>query len=182
MTLQEFLDLPERKPALEFEDGVVTRKVSPKARHSILQGTLVQRINRHAEAQKMALAFPELRTTFGGYSLVPDVAVYLWERIPTDPTGEAEDDVREPPDIAVEIVSPRQTVNQLVRRCVWYVDNGVRVALLVDPDDRSVIVFRPDSRTTALRGNEAVDLSDVIPGFQLVVDDLFASLRIREAG
>ena len=72
-------------------------------------------------------------------------------------------------------------MNQLVRRCVWYVDNGVRVALLVDPDDRSVIVFRPDSRTTALRGKEAIHLSDVIPGFQLVVDDLFASLKIREA-
>ena len=36
MTLTEFLALPEEKPALEYENGEVTQKVSPKGRHSAL--------------------------------------------------------------------------------------------------------------------------------------------------
>lgn len=40
ISLDVFLALPERKPALEFEDGRVTPKVSPKARHSTLQKRL----------------------------------------------------------------------------------------------------------------------------------------------
>ena len=32
-SLEEFLKLPEEKPALEYFDGKVTQKVSPKTRH-----------------------------------------------------------------------------------------------------------------------------------------------------
>jgi hypothetical protein len=38
MTLVEFLALPEEEPALEFADGRVEQKVSPKGKHSGLQG------------------------------------------------------------------------------------------------------------------------------------------------
>ena len=34
-----------------------------------------------AEDAKIAYAFPELRCTFGGRSIIPDIAIYKWERI-----------------------------------------------------------------------------------------------------
>jgi Uma2 family endonuclease len=108
------------------------------------------------------------------------VSVFVWDRIPTDAAGDLADDVFEPSDVAIEIVSPRQGVNPLIRRCLWYVEHGVRVALLVDPADRSVIAFRPQGRTSALRGTDVIDLGDVIPGLQLVVAEVFASLRARD--
>jgi Uma2 family endonuclease len=178
LTLDEFLELPERKPALEFADGVVTRKMAPKARHSRLQGKLVEWFNVFAEPRRLAAAFPELRTTFAGASVVPDVAVYCWDRIPRDATGELADDCRQPPDIAIEIVSPRQSVTSLVRRCLWYVEHGVRLTLLVDPNDRSILVFRPRLPTHAVRGTDHIDLSDIIPGLALVVHQLFDSLTM----
>jgi Uma2 family endonuclease len=178
-TLEEFLKLPEEEPALEFESGRVTQKVSPKGHHSRLQGSSVERINRFAEPRKLAIAFPEIRTTFAGASHVPDVGVYLWDRIPRTEAGEVANDFFEPPDIAIEIVSPEQSVNSLVRRCLWYVENGVRVALLVDPHDRSVILFRPSSRPVPLRGADAIEIGDILPGFQLSVDQLFGSLSLR---
>lgn len=160
-----------------FEDGLVSQKVSPKGKHSRLQVRLAERVNRFAEPAKLASAFTELRATFGGHSYVPDVAVYRWDRIPRTPAGEVADDFLEPPDIAIEIVSPGQSVNALVRRCLWYVDNGVRMALLVDPGDASVIVFRPDSMPSALRGTEEIDLREVVPDFQLSVNELFGMLK-----
>jgi Uma2 family endonuclease len=84
----------------------------------------------------------------------------------------------EPPDIAVEIVSPHQSVTQQVRRCVWYVANGVSVALLVDPSDKSVLVFRPGREMLALHGSEGVDLGDIVPGLTLTAQELFDALKL----
>jgi Uma2 family endonuclease len=179
LSIEEFLKLPEEEPPLEFEDGVVTQKVSPKARHSRLQFVLADRFIQVGEPTKLALAFPELRATFAGRSYVPDVSLIAWNRIPVDESGRIADDFFEPPDIAVEIVSPEQRVTALVRRCVWYADNGVRVALIVDPADESVLVFRAGQPPEALHGSDRIDLSDVLPGFELTVQELFASLRIR---
>jgi Uma2 family endonuclease len=177
LTLEKFLARPETKPAREYVDGVVTRKMAPKGRHSTLQVELVQRVNRIAQPRRAARAWTELRTTFGGASYVPDVVVFRAERIPRTPDGQVCDDVFEPPDIAIEIVSPRQSVTGLVRRCLWYVANGVTVALLVDPRDLSIIIFRLGGRTAALRGADVVDLTDVVPGLAFSVEGLFESLN-----
>jgi Uma2 family endonuclease len=61
------------------------------------------------ETLKRAYAFPELRCTFGGRSLVPDVAVLLWQQIQFDEDGETLDDVLIAPYWAIEILSPQQS-------------------------------------------------------------------------
>lgn len=181
LTLEEFLELPEVEPALEFEEGVVTQKVSPRGKRSRLQGVLAERLNRFAEPRRLALAFTELRTTFREHrrSYVPDVAVYRWDRIPVDASGRVADEFFDPPDVAVEIVSPEQSTNVLVRRCRWSVANGVCAALLVDPADESVLLFRPGGLLRGLRGPEQIELGELLPGFELTVEDLFGSLRVR---
>src|SRR5438067_12856987 len=82
LTLKQFLELPETKPALEYVEGVVRQKVAPKLPHSRLQSKLAEGFNQFAERRKVAVAFTELRTTFGGRSYVPDVSVYAWARVP----------------------------------------------------------------------------------------------------
>jgi Uma2 family endonuclease len=178
LTLEQFLELPEEKPALEFLCGEVRQKVSPQGRHSVLQVELASQINAAGSPGKVARAFPELRTTYAGLSTVPDVSVYRWKRIPVNESGRVLDVFSEPPDVAVEIVSPQQSVNALVRRCLWYVEHGVGRALLVDPDDDSVLVFRHDETARALRGADGIDLGDLLPDFALTVEELFASLRM----
>src|SRR5579863_4557769 len=84
LSLDEFLALPERKPALEYEDAVITQKMSPKGRHSALQSEVIIRFDRYGRPRKLARAFSELRVTFAGRSYVPDVSVFRWERIPSE--------------------------------------------------------------------------------------------------
>jgi Uma2 family endonuclease len=177
ITLEEFLDLPEEERPLELVDGVVTPKVSPKGRHAMLQGELVERLNQSARHGKRARAFPELRATFGGASVVPDISVYRQDRIPRDASGLVSDDFLIPPDIAIEIASPEQRVTALVRRCLWYVANGVHLALLVDPDDLSVLAFRLDQQTVAWRDTDQIALQELLPEFSLAVRQLFDVLR-----
>ncbi|MBI2941511.1 MAG: Uma2 family endonuclease [Chloroflexi bacterium] len=178
LTLDEFLKLPEEEPALEFEEGTVTQKVSPKGQHSALQYEVAELFNRFARPRRLARAFPELRVTFAGRSYVPDVAVYRWDRIPVDAAGRVANDFFEPPDMVVEIVSLEQSTNAVVRRCLWYVGRGVSVALLVDPADESVLVFRPGQVPQALRGPDEIDFADILPAFKLPVQALFDALRM----
>jgi Uma2 family endonuclease len=79
ITLAEFLKLPETKPASEFINGRIYHKPMPQGKHSRLQLKLCNAVNQVAEEQQIALAFPELRCTFGGRSIVPDVTVFSWD-------------------------------------------------------------------------------------------------------
>lgn len=76
LTLAEFLERPETKPAKEYMDGQVIQKPMPQGKHSALQGELVPAINSIVKLKRIARAFPELRCTFGGRSIVPDVVVF----------------------------------------------------------------------------------------------------------
>lgn len=173
VTLEQFLRLPEQEPALEFEEGRIIQKVSPKGRHSSIQALIVEIVNHYARAHRLAFAFPEVRATFAGHSYVPDVALYRWDRIPRTPQGTVADEFLIPPDVAVEIVPPGQGVNALVGRCLWYAANGVGAALLVDPSDASILVCRPNEVPRILGGSESIDLNDILPGLELTVRDLF---------
>src|SRR5438105_1990138 len=73
LNLEQFLKLPEIKPALEFIDGRIVQKVSPTLPHSVLATDLPARINGHVRPRKLGRAFVELRCSFGGQSFVPDV-------------------------------------------------------------------------------------------------------------
>ncbi|HEY3081314.1 MAG TPA: Uma2 family endonuclease [Chloroflexota bacterium] len=179
LTLEEFLRLPEEEPALEYEDGMVTQKVSPKRRHGRLQGMLCELVNVFAQPRKLALAFTEARTVFRGRSYVPDVVVYRWDRIPVGADGLIEDgNFESAPDVAIEILSPGQSMPAAIRRCTWYVAHDVPIALLIVPDDEAVLVFRPGKLVEVVQGDEPVDLAEVLPGFELTAQRLFEGLRL----
>src|SRR5438105_392911 len=168
LTLEDFLRLPEQKPALEYDaDGTVTQKVAPQGKHSRIQFKLCEWLNDHAEPDELAMAFLELRTTYAGASYVPDVAVYRWERIPWDANGAVPDVFRLAPDIAVEIRSPDQSRTSQVRRCEWYVAHGVTLALLVEPEQEIVRVFRPGAAPALLQAADRIDFGPILPDSQL---------------
>ena len=179
VTLEDFLHMPETKPACEFIDGRIIQKVSPKAKHSLMQGKLVTRINRKTERKKVGLAFPELRCTFAGRSLVFDVSYFLWKRIPLDEDGEPIDDVFLPPDFAVEVLSPGQRESYLVELLSFAVRNGVQLAWLVNPRTRRVKVLRPGERAQTLEGKDVLDTGKLAAGFRCTVAELFGWLRIE---
>lgn len=176
LTLEEFLQLPEAEPAFEFEEGAAKQKVAPKRRHSWLQFQLTQRINNVAAPAKLGAAFPELRTTFGGRSYVPDISYFRWQRIPRSADDRFTDEEAGAPDVAIEILSPGQSASALLHRCLWYVENDVQVALLVAPADETVLVFRLNQIPKGLRDQDLIDLEELLPGLRLTVRELFDSL------
>ena len=176
LTLDEFLRLPEEKPALELVDGEVTQKASPKTVHSVLRYEGCALVNAYARPRRLARAFVEHRSSYAGASTVPDVAVFVWDRLPRDAAGNWIDDVDYPPDIAIEILSPGQAIGHLDERCRWYVANGVRVAIFVEPRRRRARAYRPGAEPLVVDVTGTIDLDDIIPGFRFDVGALFAAL------
>ena len=87
LTLDEFLDLPEidEHPYLEYIDGRVVAKVSPQRKHSALRPASSAALEPARDARAgSGEAFPELRCTFAGRSIVPDVVFLLEEHIEVD--------------------------------------------------------------------------------------------------
>ena len=176
-SLAVFLKLPEEKPALEFMDGKVSQKVSPKARHGGLQFELGRLLYDSSGPSRPIRIFTETRETYAEASLVPDLSVFRRERVQKDQDGSLADDVFIPPDIGVEIHSPSQTIKSQRKRCRWYVEHGVRVSLLLLPRTETVEVFRPDAAPVVARGADRIDLGDIAPGLGFVVAELFAVLH-----
>ena len=179
LTLDQFLRLPEEKPALEFERGVVTQKMAPMGWHGLLQGDFYFRFRMHGFPQSLVTALTETRVTWTseGISYVPDVIAYRSERVPRDAEGEFTNQVTVPPDVAVEIWSPGQVLGQQTDRCRWYIAHDVPVALLVHPERRAVWTFRPGVESGPLQGSDVIDLGDVFEGLSFSVSELFEALR-----
>lgn len=180
MTQDEFLALPHVKPYLEFDDGLVTQKMAAKLTHATLQEFMLTRFNQLARPRGLGRAWPELRFVSPGWAPVPDVAYYRRARVRLQ-AGRLPEDLYEPPDIAVEIVSPEQSVTALIKKCLRYIRLGSTVALLIDPDPETVLVFRPEQPLLLLQGDDRVDLDDVLPGLALTVREIFDELTPDKA-
>ena len=181
LTLDEFLQQPhiEDSPAWEFVAGLATQKPMPKAHHSLLQSKLCAVINQVTEEANIAYAFPELRCTFGGRSIVPDIAVLMWNRIPFDSNGEVERDaIPHPPDWTIEILSPGQRSTQVIENVMHCLAWGGRLGWMLEPEDRSIFGFRPQQELQIYRSD---DLLPVLPeiDLQLTVAQIYRWLSFR---
>lgn len=127
LTLEEFLALPETKPASEYSRGTVSQKPMPKGKHSTLQFELAAAINQQAKPTKLAYALPELRCSFGGRSIVPNLAVLHWENLPKDEDGEIADQVEQPPDWIIEILLPNQSTTFVMEKIVFCLHHGTEL-------------------------------------------------------
>lgn len=177
LSLAEFLQLPETKPASEYINGQIIQKPMPQGKHSIIQGELITAINAVAKAQRIAIAFPELRCTFGRRSIVPDVAVFVWQRIPVDQNGDVKNVFLEAPDWTIEILSPDQSQTKVTGNILHCLKHGSKLGWLIDPDERSVLVYPPKQQPELFEEKELLPVPDFI-ALQLTVEDVFNWLKV----
>jgi Uma2 family endonuclease len=176
-TLAEFLQLPETQPAGEFFAGEISLKPMPQGKHSRLQAKICEQINQRSEPDEIALALPELRCSFNDRSIVPDVAVFRWPRIPFTGDGEVPNTFTAAPDWMIEILSPDQSQTKVIDKLVFCLEQGSELGWLIDPDERAVIGYLPDRLPRIYRGTDSLP---VLAGldWQLTVEQVFGWLRI----
>ncbi len=177
LTLEEFLKLPETKPASEYVKGQIIQKPMPQGEHSTIQGELIIAINAVVKPQKVARAFPELRCTFGGKSIVPDVAIFTRERIPRKENGGIANVFLAAPDWTIEILSPDQSATKVTKNILHCLEYGTQMGWLIDPDEQTVLVYLPQQQTQVFdQPDEYLFVPSFASELRLTVRDLFGWL------
>ena len=112
--------------------------------------------------------------------LLPDVAFMRHDSLPQPPPQAY---VPAMPDLAIEILSPSDTLTQARAKAQVYLENGTALVWLVQPESRRVEVCRltADGYLTIEQIDESGKLSgdDILPGFALEVSELFRQVERR---
>jgi Uma2 family endonuclease len=149
----------------------------PQGKHSTIQSDLGADINLALKPGHIARAYSELRCTNGCRSIVPDIAVFTWERIPRDEKGKVSNTFAIAPDWTIEILSPDQSQTKVIRNILHCLAHGTQIGWLIDPEEELVFVYFAD-RTLAVFEEES-DRLPVPPfaeSFSLTVGQLFSWL------
>ncbi len=180
LTLQEFLQLPETKPASEYIDGQIFQKSMPKGKHSLLQTRLSAVLNAALQPEQIAWAFSELRCTFGQRSIIPDISVFTWSRIPCDTNGEIANTIETHPDWTIEILSPEQSQTRVTKNILHCLQHGSQLGWLIDPDEQTVLVYFPPEQVKIFdQSSDRLPTPSFSANVHLTVGELFSWLIIR---
>ena len=178
LTLEAFLELPETKPASEYINGEIIQKPMPQGKHSILQRELSFVLTATFRSDQTAQAFPELRCTFGGRSIVPDIAVFRTQRIPRDSNGDVANLFNLHPDWMIEILSPNQSHTKVIRNILHCLNHGAEMGWLLDPEESCIFVYGANNLVQVFEGTEAVlPTPEFAQAVQLTVGEIFDWLK-----
>jgi Uma2 family endonuclease len=102
---------------------------------------------------------------------IPDVSFTRWERLPGGQSEEGHGTIA--PDLAVEVISPNDLAVDVVAKVHEFLNAGVTLVWVANPDTRDLLVYRSDRPGTHLRSSDILEGDDVLPGFQCLVAELF---------
>ena len=181
ISIVDFRGLPEFEPPLEFYRGRIVQKSDFGLRRSVLLTDLMSTLATEARSARSGRAFPSLRCTFGGNSHVFDLCWFVRERLPDLATLDERADIMIPPDLAIEIVTPGQTVAELTRKLRSAIRRGVRLGWLIDAKRCRVHILSPTDPPVILASGDILIGDPILPGFVLPIDDLFGWLTGEQA-
>lgn len=168
--------LREENRRCELVDGTLVEKAMG-VRESLLAFFLGELLGPVVRRQNLGI----LTGPDGTYEVLlglvrlPDVAFVSWGRLP----GRRIPDEPVPnvvPDLAVEVLSRRNTPAEMARKRDEYFRAGVRLVWEIDPRARTVRVYTAADRFHDLTAADALDGGAVLPGFTLPLAQLFAEL------
>ena len=177
MTADEFAQLPNPPDGSKQElvRGVIVTMPPPGFRHGLRQGRAYGLLDHYARTTRRGRVTVEsgLVTerdpdTVRG----PDVAFWSAERLPLDREPEGYPDVAA--DLCIEVLSPNKRLRLIREKMREYFARGVRMVWIIDPEDRTIAIYRSLEEGRLLHENATLVVEDVLPGFSCPVADFFA--------
>ncbi|TFV63049.1 Uma2 family endonuclease [Geodermatophilus sp. DF01-2] len=174
MTAEQLFELPDDGMRHELVEGVLHTVAPAGAEHGWVGARLLVRIGAFLDTRDLGAVF----TAETGFRLrrdpdtvrAPDVAFVRADRVA---------EARVPgfpslaPDLVAEVVSPNDRASEVVGKALAWLDAGVSAVWVVDPENRTVTVYRHDG-VRVLRGSDTLQDEEVLPGFTLPLGELWS--------
>ena len=112
-------------------------------------------------------------TLENGAKRSPDVAWITLEKWNSFSDSEKKKVSKITPDFVIELRSSTDSVKTLQAKMREYIENGVRLGWLIDPDNKKVHIYRANGETEILQNPETLSGEDVLVGFELNVQEIF---------
>ena len=179
VTDDEFLELAERNPGYQFERNakgelVVTPAGMESGRAS---GEILVQLglwNRNARGGVVLDSSTGFRLPDGAL-LSPDASWVRRDRWDALTSEQRKRFGPLCPDVVFEILSESNTLVDLREKTRAYLANGAQIAVLIDPSERTVEVYRPGREPEIQRSPEAGALDPELPGFMLDLEPVFST-------
>jgi Uma2 family endonuclease len=172
-TPDDLLAMPDGKSYELVHGQLVARNMGSESSH--VGGRLFSRLDRFREEHNLGIVWP----ADNGFQCIPhepglvrrpDISFVRRGRLPGDvpPKGW----VKIPPDLAVEVVSPNDRVYELDETLSDYRKVRVPLVWVINPELRTVTVYRGGNSIRLLFEDDELSGEDVIPGFRCPVRDI----------
>lgn len=172
---EDLLTMPDGN-RFELVDGQLVERIMSMW-SSYVAGRVYKRIDSFCESHQLGWALPE-GTTYQCFRDDPDKvrkadASFIARERMTAAQALEPGHARIAPDLAVEVVSPNDKHYEVKEKVQDYLDAGVRLVWVVDPENRVVEVHRAQKPGTIVHEQDALDGEDVLPGFRCPIAELF---------
>jgi Uma2 family endonuclease len=174
VTPEALLSMPDSGHYELIDGGLKERNVSVLS--SLVASRIIRELGNHAETNRLGSVLPP-DCGFRCFPWKPrrvrraDVSFIRADRM-NDAVLSA-GDCPIPPDLAVEVISPNDSAADLNLKVEEYLRAGVKLVWVVDPEIRTVDIFRSDGTTQRLRESDTLSGEDVVAGFECPVAALF---------
>jgi Uma2 family endonuclease len=171
MTEAEIMALPDDGLKRELVGGEI-RVSAAGWQHGLTCTALVAELHRHVREHDLG-AVVDSSTGYwmpNGNLRVPDVSFVSKARAPASRHAGFS---RIVPDLAVEVLSPTDSAQEMLEKVAEYIASGVRLIWIIDPDQRRATVHRADAPAATLHGDDELDGVDVVPGFRCALARLW---------
>jgi Uma2 family endonuclease len=201
--LENHLGVPSKRirlfpwPGQATEQDVIALNGRTDRLYELIDGVLVEKVMGYYESRLAVLIATALQNFVDLHDLgvvlgadgamrilpnqvrAPDVCFIAWQRFPNRAQP------REPipalvPDLAVEVLSDSNTERELQRKLQDYFTAGVQLVWHVDSQQRAATVYTAVDQPIVLNEDGTLDGGSVLPGFQLVLRELFEKAGRRQ--
>ena len=167
MTLEEFLtsDLE----GYEYVKGELVPMSSPSWEHATISSNVSWYLQRHVRENRLGRVVSEGGFRVGERVLKPDVAFLSTAQLPE----EGRHPSPAPPELAVEVISPTDTLWKVLEKAQAYMEAGTQMVWVVESVMQTVTVYRPNQAVKHLSRGDTVTGENVVEGFSSQVADFF---------
>jgi Uma2 family endonuclease len=176
VTADELLHMPDDGFRYELVKGEL-RQMNPAGNvHGRIAVRITWRLAQHVEENRLGTVYAA-KTGFRLASdpdtvRAPDVAFVSRARV--EMVGEVKGFWPEAPDLAVEVVSPGDSYAEVEEKVFAWLEAGTKMVVVVNPRQCSATVYKSPTDITALAEADVLAGTDIVPGFELAVREIFA--------